>query len=92
MTDPGPRGEDLARAILDQVERLRPGTTCCPSEIARDLAADWRPLMQPIRDQALRLADQGLLSITQSGTRIAGPDIRGPIRLGPAPSNEERDV
>ena len=92
MTDPGPRGEDLARAILDQVGRLHPGTTCCPSKIARDLAADWRPLMQPIRDQALRLADQGLLSITQGGTQIAGPDIRGPIRLGPAPSTEDRDV
>lgn len=92
MTDPGPRGMDLARAILDQVGRLRPGTTCCPSEIARDLAADWRKLMQPIRDQALLLADQGLLSITQRGARIAGPDIRGPIRLGPAPSTEDRDV
>jgi hypothetical protein len=92
MNDSGLRGADLARAILDQVRRLRPGTTCCPSEIARDLAADWRPLMQPIRDQALLLANQGLLSITQGGTQIAGPDIRGPIRLGPAPLIEDRNV
>lgn len=87
MTD-----DDLHRAILARVEALRPGTTCCPSEVARDLAADWRPLMDPIRDQALRLQDQGLLRITQGGVPVTGTDIRGPIRLSPATPKETRDV
>jgi len=33
---------DLREAILARVGSLRPGTTCCPSQIARAVAADWR--------------------------------------------------
>lgn len=90
MTDPGPRPDwhhaILARAILDRVGRLRPGTTCCPSAIARDLAADWRPLMAPIRAEALRLQAEGRLRITQGGLPVPGPDLCGPIRLGGGPA------
>ena len=75
MTD-----DDLRGAILAQVARLRPGTTCCPSQIARDLAADWRPLMDPLRRLALQMAVEGDIAVLQKG-RTAGPDPRGPIRL-----------
>lgn len=75
MTD-----DDLRRAILAQVARLRPGTTCCPSQIARDLATDWRPLMDPLRRLALQMAVEGDIAVLQKG-RPAGPDPRGPIRL-----------
>lgn len=85
-------GTDLREAILARVGRLRPGSTCCPSEIARELAADWRPLMAPIRDEALRLQAAGLLRITQGGELVLGPDIRGPIRLAPAISMENSDA
>jgi hypothetical protein len=78
MTDP-----DLRRAILARVAGLRPGTTCCPSEIARDIAADWRPLMPAIRAEALRLQAEGRIGITQGGKVVAGSDLRGPVRLGP---------
>ena len=77
-------GTDPREAILARVGRLRPGTTCCPSEIARDLAADWRPLMEPIRAEAIRLQAERRLRITQGGVPVPGPDIRGPIRLSPA--------
>ena len=87
MTD-----DDLRRAVLAQVAGLRLGTTCCPSKIARDLADDWRPLMDPLRQQAMRLQDRGLLRITQGGVAVTGPDIRGPIRLGPAPTRKDSDV
>lgn len=87
MTD-----DDLRGAILARVGRLRPGTTCCPSEIARDLAADWRALMDPIREQAMRLQQDGLLRITQAGRTVEGPHIRGPIRLAPATPKETRDA
>ncbi len=75
MTD-----DDLRGAILAQVARLRPGTTCCPSRIARDLAADWRPLMDPLRRLVLQMAAEGHIVVLQKG-RPAGPDPRGPIRL-----------
>ena len=75
MTD-----DDLRGAILAQVARLRPGTTCCPSQIARDLATDWRPLMDPLRRLALQMAVEGDIAVLQKG-RPAGPDPRGPIRL-----------
>ncbi|CAM3341474.1 DUF3253 domain-containing protein [Paracoccus nototheniae] len=75
---------DLRKAILAQIGRLRPGTTCCPSQIARDLRGDrgedWRTLMTPLRQHALALAAEGLVRITQNG-KPAGPDPRGPIRL-----------
>lgn len=77
-------GADLRRAILARVAGLRPGTTCCPSEIARALSDDWRPLMEPIRAQAFGLADEGRLRITQGGATVAGRDVRGPIRLASA--------
>lgn len=87
MTDP-----DLREAILARVARLRPGTTCCPSEIARDLATDWRPLMDPLRAEALRLRAAGLLRITQGGVTVASSDIQGPIRLSPAIPGKDRNV
>lgn len=77
---------DLRRAILARIGALRPGATCCPSEIARDLAADWRPLMGPIRTEAMRLQAEGRLRITQGGIPVTGPDLRGPIRLAAAAS------
>ncbi|MFN3525125.1 MAG: DUF3253 domain-containing protein, partial [Paracoccus sp. (in: a-proteobacteria)] len=73
---------DLRRAILAQVERLPPGTTCCPSQIARDLADDWRPLMAPLRAVALESAAEGRIRVTQKG-RDAGDNPRGPVRLAP---------
>lgn len=90
MTGPS----DLRGAILARVGGLRPGTTCCPSEIARDLAADWRPLMAPLRAEALRLQAEGRLRITQGGRPLAGPGLTGPIRLGHplSPPQETRDA
>lgn len=72
--------DDLRRAIFARVAKLRTGSSCCPSLIARDLDADWRPLMQPLRRAALAMAAEGLIRITQGGCD-AGPDPRGPIRL-----------
>ena len=56
--------------------RARPA----PSRIARDLADDWRPLMDPLRRLALQMAAEGNIAVLQKG-RPVGPDPRGPIRL-----------
>ena len=40
---------EIERTILDLLARRDAGQTICPSEAARALAADWRPLMEPVR-------------------------------------------
>lgn len=72
----------IARAILDAVEARGAGKTICPSEVARILSDDWRPLMRDIRRVAQSLADGGALSITQKGQSAHALRTKGPIRLG----------
>ncbi|MEM8885055.1 MAG: DUF2256 and DUF3253 domain-containing protein [Planctomycetota bacterium] len=73
--------QDLETAILASIEGRR---SICPSEVARAVGGeDWRPLMEPVRAAARRLAHDGRLRITQGG-RVVDPDrARGPIRLTP---------
>ncbi len=68
--------------ILDLLGRRDPGRTICPSEAARALAPeDWRPLMQPVRDTAFAMVDEGRLEVTQSGEVVDPRTARGAIRL-----------
>ncbi|KUM43166.1 DUF3253 domain-containing protein [Pseudomonas sp. EpS/L25] len=82
MTALKPTDAQLRLALLAKAQARRPGTTFCPSEVARELAADWRPLMEPLRQVARELVRQGRLSVTQKG-EVLSPDVpwRGPIRL-----------
>lgn len=73
--------EVLRAAILARVRERGPGKTACPSEVARDLAEDWRPLMAAVRDAAFGLAAEGRLVVTQGGEPV-DRTVRGPIRLG----------
>ena len=59
-------------------QRRGPGKTFCPSEVARAVAEDWRPLMPAVR----RVAAELPLSATQTGQPVDPRDARGPIRLG----------
>ncbi len=68
-------------AILDLLARRDEGKTICPSEAARALAEDWRPLMPRVRETAFALADEGRLEVTQSGRVVDGRTARGAIRL-----------
>ncbi|WP_295466951.1 DUF3253 domain-containing protein [uncultured Pseudomonas sp.] len=82
MTALKPTDAQLRLALLAKAQARRPGTTFCPSEVARELAADWRPLMEPLRQVARELAREGRLKVTQQG-RALSPDgpWQGPIRL-----------
>ena len=79
MTRPSPA--EIERTILVLLERRSDGRTMCPSEAARALATDWRPLMQPVRDVAAAMAAQGRLEITQQGEVIDPREVHGPIRF-----------
>lgn len=70
---------ELEAAILALLDGRT--TTVCPSEVARALADEWRPLMQPVRAAAVRLVDHGLVEVTQQDRRVDPRTARGPIRL-----------
>ncbi len=78
----GVSGAEIERTILALLERRERGITICPSEAARALApGDWRVLMEPVRDRAFAMADEGRLEVTQKGAVVDGRAVRGPIRL-----------
>ena len=71
----------LEQAIRQLLERRAAGGTICPSEAARAVADDWRPLLERTRMAARRLAAQGEVEITQGG-RVVDPDTaRGAVRV-----------
>lgn len=79
--------EDLEQSILDLLDQRAPGATICPSEAARRAAAasedgtPWRELMDLARAAARRLADEGVIEVTQGGQPVDPAAARGPIRL-----------
>lgn len=80
MSAPAPG--TIEAALLALAAERGPDSTFCPSEVARDLAADWRPLMPAVRDAAARLHGAGRLAVTRSGAPVDPRAAGGPIRLG----------
>jgi hypothetical protein len=76
--------DDPRTAILDLLAERDPGKTICPSDAARALAgdADFRPYMDPVREAAAKLADEGRVAITQKGKPVKIGEVKGPIRIG----------
>lgn len=71
----------LQRKILNQVRKIRPGTTLCAGQLSRKcdttLANARRDLIQLALDKKITLRQRNL--------PIAHPcEIRGPFRVGPA--------
>jgi hypothetical protein len=71
---------DIEDTMLDLL-RERGTATACPSEIARKLATNWRPLMPRVREVAAALQERGLLDAYQRGRPVKVKGARGPIRL-----------
>jgi hypothetical protein len=78
--------DPLESAILTLLDMRADNATICPSEAARLVGSEdnWRELMQPARDAARRLQDQGLVVITQKGKAVDPSTAKGPIRIGKA--------
>lgn len=84
----GTSAERLRAAILALAAARGAASSTCPSDAARAVADDWRPLLPQARDLARELARTGQVTLTQQG-RSLDPDgeWRGPIRIslgGPA--------
>ena len=73
-----PTDEAIADLMLDLALRRGRGKTFCPSEVARALAADWRPLMPRVRAVAAGHPD---VEAVQKGVPVDPLAARGPIRL-----------
>ena len=74
-------GAEIERTIVALLEARDPGKTICPSDAARALADDFRPLTQPVRDVARDMVARGELEVTQSGRVVDIDTARGAIRL-----------
>ncbi|MER6038521.1 MULTISPECIES: DUF3253 domain-containing protein [unclassified Streptomyces] len=75
----------LEDAVLDLLDRRRPGASVCPSDVARAVHRSdddgWRELMEPVRRAAARLAARGEVEITQHGAPVDPARARGPVRI-----------
>lgn len=71
----------LEDRILAMLRTRARGASICPSDVARAVAEDWRPLMEPVREAARRLVARGALEITQAGRPVDPSRARGAIRL-----------
>lgn len=76
------RGAELSDAAIAAALReqaiARAPATLCPSEVARALAEDWRPLMPRVRAVAAEMPD---IVATQGGIAVDPVAARGAIRL-----------
>ncbi|WP_283095211.1 DUF3253 domain-containing protein [Gymnodinialimonas ceratoperidinii] len=72
---------DIAAALMRMAADRGADKTFCPSEVARALAEDWRPLMPEVRRVAATLP----LVATQGGDPVDPLTARGPIRLAQDP-------
>ncbi len=85
-----PDDNALEGAISAALQRRGAGKSICPSDVARAVAADWRPLMPAIRRVAQAMAERGDLAVTQRGRPVRADIARGPIRLSlPEPQDPD---
>lgn len=85
----GPDDTALEAAIRDLLATRAAAATICPSEAARRVASErgsaedeaWRPLMEPARMAARRLADRGEVEVVQRGRVVDPSTAKGPVRI-----------
>lgn len=85
-----PRAPAIRACVLGLLSQRAATASICPSQVARALGTQhpqgWRALMEPVREQARHLANEGVIVITQ-GSQALAPDrpFDGPIRLRRGP-------
>lgn len=79
---------DIEATILRLAGARGPHASICPTEAARALAAEWRPLLGAVRRTAASLANAGRIDILRKGRRIEPADMKGVIRLRIRPPDE----
>lgn len=80
----------LADVILDLCTKAAPDGTIDPVDAAKAFAevsgrgrsAPWEGYLQPVRDNAVRLAREGKITIYRKGVPADPDTFKGPYRLG----------
>lgn len=88
----------LADVILDLCTKAAPAETIDPVDAAKAFAevsgrgrsAPWEGYLQPVRDNAVRLAREGKIIIYRRGVPADPDTFKGPYRLGLASASEDR--
>ena len=76
MTDP------IESAIFDHLNRLAPGKSIEPSDVAKELQPEqWQRMLPKVRGVAVGLAREGRLIITKKGKPVDPNAFKGVIRL-----------
>jgi Protein of unknown function (DUF3253) len=83
-----PTAAEIGAMILALTAARGPDKSICPSEVARALRPDWHRLMTAVRQEAVRLAGLGQVSILRKGLMVDPADVKGVIRLRHAPPGE----
>lgn len=78
--------DPIEDSILALTAARGPDKSICPSEVARALRPGteqdgWQPLMAPVRQAAIRLAQAGRIDILRKGRPVPPGEVRGVIRL-----------
>ncbi len=77
----------IARQILKTLAQQDAGKPIDPTEIARSIAGSdekkWRKLMPDIRNEAVKLAFNGEISVLRKGKPILGANFKGLYKIGP---------
>lgn len=68
----------IREAILDLALQRGREKSVCPSEVAKALAPDWRPLMPQVREVAAGMPE---IIATQGEVEVDPRTAPGPIRL-----------
>ena len=76
-----PTRDRVEAEILRQTLARGAGSSICPSEVARALAEDWRPLLTTVREAAVALLQAQRVEILRKGKPVSPEDVRGVIRL-----------
>jgi hypothetical protein len=76
-----PLDDGLRAAILTLLAERGAGKSICPSDAARAVAAEWRPLMPQVRAVAGAMAAAGEVIVTQRGQAVDPATARGAIRI-----------
>lgn len=73
--------QEIRETVQAFAEQRGADKTFCPSEVARALVEDWRPLMDRVREVAGEEVAAGRLVVLQRGVEVDLATVRGPIRL-----------
>lgn len=73
----------LTEQILAEISQLKKGTTICPGELSQRILHGSEQPLTLLRPVIFGLADARRLRLSQKGTVMIWPKIRGPFRVGP---------